>query len=83
MARATLQKIFTLKKGVWLTATILTISGIKSAFGLAYTEGEQLKISVDNVFPLLKAIGLNPQSESVVDLVREASIESKYNRWPS
>ncbi|KAL4217916.1 hypothetical protein ACF0H5_022655 [Mactra antiquata] len=50
--------------------------GIKNALTLASGEDGQIKINVDNIFPLLKALGLNPQSEQVVDLVREASIES-------
>ncbi|XP_045181728.2 uncharacterized protein LOC123540609 isoform X2 [Mercenaria mercenaria] len=58
----------TLKNSTYLT--------IKNAFSLAYGDDEQLKISVDNIFPLLKSLGLNPQSEEVVDLVREASIET-------
>lgn len=46
-------------------------------FSLAFSEGEQAKINVDNIYPILRSLGLNPKNESVVDLVRESSIESK------
>ena len=61
-----------------LLNVFVVFSGIKGAFGLVYGDGDQLKLSVDNAFPLLKTLGLSPQSESVVDLCREASIECKY-----
>ncbi|XP_052763489.1 uncharacterized protein LOC128205681 isoform X1 [Mya arenaria] len=49
---------------------------IRNAFSLAFPEGEELKLNIDNAFPLLKSLGFNPHVEKVVDLVRESGIES-------
>ena len=53
------------------------ISAIKNGFSIASTEDGEIQISVDNVYPLLKALGLNPQNESVMDMVRDACMECK------
>ncbi|XP_052236591.1 uncharacterized protein LOC127848266 isoform X1 [Dreissena polymorpha] len=52
-----------------------TFDVVKNTLGLLFQD-DQLRLGVDNAYPLLKTIGLNPQSERVVDLVREASIEN-------
>ena len=62
----------------WIcNAWFLIISAIKNGFSIASTEEGEIQISVDNVYPLLKALGLNPQNESVMDMVRDACMECK------
>lgn len=63
-----------------LTETIFFIffPVIKNGFSIARTEDGEIQFSVDNVYPLLKALGLNPQNESVMDMVREACMECKF-----
>ena len=57
---------------------LISVSVIKNGFSIAGSEDGEIQVSVDNVFPLLKTLGLNPQNESVMDMVRDACMECKF-----
>lgn len=48
----------------------------KSAFGLI-TVNDKINITVDNVYPLMKLFEIDGKDEVIMDMVREACIESK------
>ena len=60
--------------------TNIIFPAVKNGFGIAKGEDGEIQLSVDNVYPLLKALGLNPQNESVMDMVRDACMECKYTK---
>uniref|UniRef100_A0A8W8N5C3 Uncharacterized protein n=1 Tax=Magallana gigas TaxID=29159 RepID=A0A8W8N5C3_MAGGI len=55
----------------------LVLDAIKTAFELVTVNGE-ININVDNIFPLMKTLQLNPNDEPIMDMIRTACIDSEY-----
>lgn len=56
----------------------LVLDAIKTAFELVTVNGE-ININVDNIFPLMKTLQLNPNDEPIMDMIRTACIDTYGN----
>ncbi|XP_055998724.1 myosin-M heavy chain-like isoform X2 [Ostrea edulis] len=56
----------------------VVLDAIKTAFELVTVNGE-ININVDNIFPLMKTLELNPNDEPIMDMVRTACIDTYGN----